>query len=272
MKNVLELASYYDAFFIDIWGVLHESKKVYPEAASHLVTLQQMRKTIILVSNAPRRSANVEKFLKEDLGFTKGIHYNEILTSGESFFIKSQSFEAGRVFYIGEPKDKNLILQIPHLHCVSEITKDIDFAAATSGQENEDMILQSLLFHKIPFFCLNPDLFIKTKDGKLEPCAGSLAKKYADQGGEVIYFGKPYSLIYEYAFDILRKIKPDIDKKRILAIGDGMETDIKGANSAQIDSALCLCGLPSFELQKGVSLEDFISGFSWKPTYFIKNL
>lgn len=262
--------SNYDFIILDIWGVIHSSGILFDGVLERLLLLQSQKKNVILVSNAPRRAKKVEGFLQEKMGLTKGIHYNYIMTSGESFVLESEDSTPKVALYIGEKKDIDLFTDLSKIKITENETDPFDIIVVTGVTTNTDYIGLSK-FVKLckPLYCINPDVFIVKSDGALEHCAGFLAQQYKEIGGDVIYFGKPYSTIYKQVF----KLIPNISKERVIAVGDGMETDILGANNFGITSALCLAGLPSHEIGQGnTSLEDFLSQFPFKPAFIIKNL
>jgi len=90
--------------------------------------------------------------------------------------------------------------------------------------------------------CANPDIQVRIGD-KLHWCAGALAQIYEQEGGQVVYPGKPHKAIYDLAFDTLAGLGLSVDKARILAIGDSPKTDMRGAASQGIDSLYVGTGL-----------------------------
>ena len=264
-NSVLEVSSQYKGFILDIWGVLHSSGVPFEGVLNNLTELKKQGKKVILLSNAPRRASSVEAFLATSPKINKGEHYDDILTSGELFYLETKdNFKNKSVIYIGSERDLPLMQNLG----VNLVESGGEVAIITGFMPNVDDILHKILQNKTPLYCVNPDIFIKKQDGSMEECAGFLAEKYKKMGGEVIYFGKPYLPIYSKVMDFFE----NIEKEDILAIGDGMETDILGANNFGITNALCLAGLPSFELSKGILLEDYISQFPSKPNFFIKSL
>jgi HAD superfamily hydrolase (TIGR01459 family) len=271
-KNILDISKNYKSFIIDVWGVLHASGIPFEGVFKSLEALQENGKHVILVSNAPRRSSKVESFLKDTVGVIRGKHYNDILTSGETFFIKMGEYKLKKVFYIGPEKDMDILKDLHNFSLTKNLTESFDFAVITGIESSFEETLQLLREENKVLYCLNPDIFITKSDGSTEECAGFIAKKYQNIGGEVIYFGKPYDLIYNMAYKKLQLLNPALQKNEILGIGDGMETDILGASNFEIDSCLCLAGLPSKELEKGVSLDEFLSSFEAKPNFMIEKL
>lgn len=269
-KTVVEIIEKYDAIMLDVWGVLHASGILYKNT---LPSIQEIRKRgvkILLISNAPRRSAKLMAFLAE-LGIIQGVHYDDAITSGESFFLQMKNRNSCRAFYLGLSKDLETFAKIPNIKITHDIEESYDFAVATGMVPGYKEILLNLLEKKKPLHCLNPDIIIIKSNKEEEKCAGFIASEYKKMGGNVLYYGKPDHLIYEQGLDILKTLKPDITKQKILAVGDGMETDILGANNFGIDSALCLTGIPS-AIQTNISIEEYIGHFAVRPKFILDGL
>jgi HAD superfamily hydrolase (TIGR01459 family) len=88
----------------------------------------------------------------------------------------------------------------------------------------------------LAMICANPDVVVRW-GGRLVYCAGALAEAYERLGGRVIYGGKPHPPIYNLALLRFEAVagRP-IDRRRVLAIGDGVKTDIAGANMNRLDA------------------------------------
>jgi HAD superfamily hydrolase (TIGR01459 family) len=267
-NTILDVNTNYKGIILDIWGVLHSSGIPFDGVHQALIELRKRGKKILLVSNAPRRSNVVEDFLKASINVKKGLHFDGILTSGELFFsIMSKRNSKDKAFYIGPEKDLQ-ITQSLNLKFTQNLSHNPVIAVLTGTVDGWAEMLKQIKSLNLPLYCLNPDIFIVKKDGSEEECAGFVALEYKKMGGEVIYFGKPYNQIYQQAMEFFK----DFTKEEIIAVGDGMETDIKGANDFGIRSALCLAGLPSVELAKGTALNDFMAKFDAKPDFIIKSL
>ena len=234
IKGVQEIHSRYDAFFIDLWGVIHNGIKVYPEAINVLKKLNELNKRFVLISNAPRPSKSVEKYLinlKIDKKFLKNL-----FTSGEAALQTLKSNVYGEKFYhLGPKRDFDLIKGLEK----NKTSLDkCDFILCTGLFENEMNSLkyyENLLkkYTQLKMLCTNPDLIVH-RGTKKEYCAGSVAKEFEKLGGKVIYFGKPYPEIYNFC---LKK------NENILAIGDNIRTDIVGANNMKFDSLFITGGI-----------------------------
>ncbi|MFT6106397.1 MAG: HAD superfamily hydrolase (TIGR01459 family) [Rickettsiales bacterium] len=247
-KDLSAIADNYDCFILDIWGVLHDGTHVYEGAVERLEYLRKRNKKICLLSNAPRRAQKVVELL-ENLGMKREL-YDFILTSGEATH-KSlfDSKNSENYYYIGPEKDADLLHGLG-CNLVSD-ANDAKFALVTGFDDgNYDIStkipqLKAALANNLPLICSNPDLTVIKKTGEELLCAGIIANEYKKMGGKVTYFGKPHKLVYDQVF----KLFSNVDKYKILAVGDGLETDILGANKNQIDSALIGGGILANKLK-----------------------
>ena len=90
----------------------------------------------------------------------------------------------------------------------------------------------------MPMICANPDIVIHRGE-TLIYCAGALARRYEELGGAVVYAGKPYPPIYDRALALAERARgAPVDRRRVLAIGDGMKTDIAGRGAARARRAV----------------------------------
>ena len=245
----------HDLIYIDIWGVVHNGIKLYENAVNVLDNLFQLNKEYILLTNAPRPNRTVKNFLSE-MGLSKN-HCDRVYTSGEAALrYLEKNLGNLKFFHIGSPKDFDLFLSFKK-NKTEEIEK-CDFILCTGLFEDS---VQNLNYYKELFsknkkpkmICTNPDLIVD-RGNKREFCAGSVAKIYEKEGGEVDYFGKPYPLVY--------KLSANISDKRILCIGDNLNTDIKGANTQNFKS-LFITGL----IHKNENLNEIYKLYNVKANY-----
>ena len=234
IKGLSRIHEKYDTFFIDLWGVVHNGIQVYPRAIEVLEKLNELNKRFVLMSNAPRPSKNVEKFLLK-INMKKDLIKN-IFTSGEAALQSLQNNTYGKYFYhLGPQRDNSLFEGLEKNK--KELHK-ADFILCTGFLDNYEDTLEyykSFLkkYSHLKMVCTNPDLVVH-RGLKKEYCAGTLAEIFKELGGEVIYFGKPYAEIYSFC------IKKN---ETILVIGDNIRTDIKGANNMKLDSLLITAGI-----------------------------
>jgi len=224
----------YDVFFIDLWGVVHNGLQLYSEAIGVLENLNRLNKRFVLLSNAPRPSKNVEKFLlslKMDKIFVK-----TVFTSGEVALKSLEKNIYGEKFYhLGPKRDNDLFKGFEKN---KRSLEESDFILCTGFFEDKE---DSLDFYKdllkkntqLKMVCTNPDLIVHRGSSK-EYCAGTLAAIFEKLGGKVVYFGKPYPAIYNFC------IKKN---ETVLVIGDNIRTDIKGANNMKFNSLFITGGI-----------------------------
>jgi HAD superfamily hydrolase (TIGR01459 family) len=253
-NNSLDISASYDHFILDIWGVIHDGTSTYEGVVENITKLKQEGKRIYFLSNAPRRAAKVIVTL-EKFGITDKI-YDFVMTSGEATYLSlKQDQENGfknygqNYYYIGPDKDKDLLDGLKYNE-VKEIDSanfaivtGFDHDLSTKDEKIED--LKNCLKHNLTLICVNPDLIVVKQTGQEMLCGGLIAQQYEEMGGNVIYFGKPYKEVYDTIFS-LANIS---DQDRIVAIGDSIITDIKGANNNNIDSALIGGGILSADLK-----------------------
>ena len=254
----------YDLFFIDIWGVVHNGIKLYDNSIEVLENLSNLNKEFILLTNAPRPSSTVVNFLKK-MGLNK--FFENVFTSGEAalkYLIKDlknkKFFHIGpstRDFDLFRSFEKNKVLNI----------KDADYLLCSGlfDDHSDNLNYYKSLFSEHiskKMICTNPDLIVDRGD-KREYCAGSVAKIFEEIKGEVIYFGKPYPPVYN--------LSSETKNKKVLCIGDNLNTDIKGANIQNYDSLLITNGIHRYEISK-IKLNNVIEKYKAKVDYFQTDL
>jgi len=265
IKGLSQIQGKYDAFLIDLWGVVHNGVELYPNAVEVLKNLNKFNKRFVLISNAPRPSKSVEKYLlnlKMDKIFLKNV-----FTSGEAALQTLKKNSYGKKFYhIGPQRDKDLISGLEKNQTVIE---KCDFILCTGLFENEEASLdyyKNLLkkYTKLIMVCTNPDLIVH-RGSQSEYCAGSIALTFEKLGGKIVYFGKPYPEIYNFC------IKKN---ETILAVGDNIRTDIKGANIMKFDSLFITGGIHRNEFTNS-SIKDYdkiLKKYKVKVNYYQEKL
>ena len=245
LKKFKNISNMYDVYFIDLWGVIHNGINLFDNAITVLDELKKQQKKVVLISNAPRPSNTVKKFLKK-LNFDLDL-IDLLVTSGDITKNYIQKNKKKTFYHLGPVKDKDLFEGINNISSNINETQEIictglvdKIGGNISDYEN---LFKSWILKEKTFVCANPDEVV-SRGNDIEFCAGALAKYYKKLGGTVLYFGKPYEDIYNFAkFNIEKKIGLIIEKKRILAIGDNLKTDISGAQNFNIDSLLILNGI-----------------------------
>jgi len=233
----------YDIFYIDLWGVVHNGIELHKKAIKTLEEINRENKSYVLLTNAPRPSKTVKAFL-EKMGMDKKIR-ERIYSSGEAAlsYLKKKHLDE-KFYHIGPPRDFDLFLDFEkdRIKNINEST----YLLCTGLFEDHD---EDLYFYKELFknninkkmICTNPDLIVD-KGEKRELCAGSVALVFEKMGGKVIYFGKPFPEVYKQSIDS--------KNKKVLSIGDNLNTDIKGANLLNYDSLIISNGIHKDEIKK----------------------
>lgn len=240
------IADNYDALLCDVWGVLHNGKKAYPGVPQALANFRAKGGHVLLLSNAPRPSDALPAMF-ENLGIPQDV-YDGILTSGDATKSCLASHEYGAACYhIGPDRDLALFEDTGVARVGEEEAGFIlvtgPFDDEVEGPEDYRAQFERLTARGLPLICANPDIVVERGDRHIY-CAGALARLYGELGGKVIYFGKPHGPVYGIARERLAGFagRP-VPDTRILAIGDGPLTDIKGANDTGIDALFITGGI-----------------------------
>jgi HAD superfamily hydrolase (TIGR01459 family) len=250
------LAERYDGFILDLWGVIHDGVNAFPHAVDCLARLREAGKRTLLLSNVPRPN-DAARTLMRGMGIPDDL-YGEILTSGEAVRRALQRppdlwwAELGqRVFHLGPDRDRGVMAGLS-LTQVAE-PSDANFVLNTGPDDHRnptDMaefeeVLLDCARHRLPMICANPDLQV-IRGGVRVLCAGSLALRYLELGGDVRSIGKPDPAIYQPVLQTL-----DLPVGRVLAVGDSLHTDIAGAAGVDIAACWVLGGVHGTALADG---------------------
>ena len=241
-KGLNSIADNYDLFYIDLWGVVHNGINLHKQAIRVLEELVKMEKKFVLLTNAPRPTNIVTRQL-EKMGMKK-ILRDHVFTSGQAalLFLK-KNYRWKIFFHIGPPKDFDLFNDFREFK-QNEINKSEYLLCSGLFEDHfEDLgYYKNLLEQHIDktMICTNPDLIVDKGDTR-ELCAGSVAMVFEKMGGKVVYFGKPHQEVYDLSIDN--------SNKKILAIGDNLNTDIRGANLLNYDSLLISNGIHKEEIK-----------------------
>ena len=246
-----EISDRYDAILCDIWGVLHNGVDSFPQAAQALASFRRRGGVVVLITNAPRPSALVHRELLK-LGIPRNA-FDAIVTSGDVTIGLIEERINVPVLHIGPARDFGLFDSAAEASGRQPTLASLEEAryALCTGLRNDDTEtpddyeaeLHVMADRLMPMICANPDVVIH-RGADLVYCAGALARRYEDIGGSVIYAGKPYLPIYRRALALAeRACGRAIDRRRVLAIGDGMVTDIAGAAGAGLDALFVTHGI-----------------------------
>jgi len=249
-----DIAADYDAILCDVWGVIRDGRSLLPEALDALRRFRAEGKRVALVSNSPRRSPSLESLLAQMGAGDEG--WDAVVTSGDATHAVLRAMAPGPAYKLGPDWDDPLYedtgLDFAPLEEARFIscTGLIDYERE-SVEDYRD-VLQEAKLRGLPMVCANPDKLVQVGD-RLLPCGGALAEAYEALGGETIYAGKPHPPIYDLARERLEAAdNGPLARDRILAIGDGPETDIAGANREGVDALFVTAGILS---------GDFVHGF-----------
>lgn len=244
------LAADYDVVLSDIWGVVHNGLVSFPHACDALMRMRARGAIVVLVTNAPRPSDSVMRQL--DRLHVPREAYDAVVSSGDVTRGVIEERRGKTVFHLGPEHDRSIFTG---LNVQFAPLESADYVIC-SGLDDDDQDtpddyrdrLEIMLKRKLFMVCGNPDVVVERGD-KLVYCAGSVADLYATMGGEVLYAGKPYRPIYDMA---LAKAEAAAGKRipraRVLAVGDSVRTDLKGARTAGIDFLFVTSGIHAEEL------------------------
>ena len=248
LNGFAQLASEYDGFVLDLWGVIHDGVNAFPHAVDCLAHLREAGKKTLLLSNVPRPNDAVRAMMRR-MGIEDEL-YTDILTSGEAVRRALQSPPddwwaalGQRVFHLGPDRDKPVLEGLPLISVANPAEADFVLNTGPDDHRNpSDMnefepVLQDCARHRLPMICGNPDLEV-IRGGVRVLCAGSLAIRYEELGGDVRSLGKPDPAIYA---PVLAQLA--LPKSRVLAVGDSLRTDIAGATAVGLATCWVLDGL-----------------------------
>lgn len=246
ITQLSEVAHAYDAVLCDIWGVLHNGRESWPSAYQAIKAFKESRGPVILISNSPRPRADLIAQLSS-LGVPED-SYTDVVSSGDATRFELEARRPGPAFAIGHPREKAYydglglaLVEDPKQAAFISCTGLFD--DETEVPEDYRTLFEPLAAARLPFVCANPDRIVQ-RGSKIIYCAGALADLYAELGGQVIMAGKPYRPIYDLAFAKLQDLMGTVPAPdRILAIGDGLPTDILGANQQGLDALFIAAGI-----------------------------
>jgi HAD superfamily hydrolase (TIGR01459 family) len=235
-----DIASKYSHFLLDMWGVVHNGVEALPGAIDCLENLKLDHKHILFLTNSSRPNEDLAQLISK-MGIHQGVHYDYIHSSGdavlEGLHNANNDFAGKKYYYLGDTVHGHPLLPLVPGQQVSSL-EEADYVLFTALTPLTDVVLEEALKLDLPLLCSNPDV-VAIHGNNLSYCPGLAAQKYEKKGGIVIYYGKPYPPIYESA---LKKLgAPSL--KEVLAVGDGLHTDIQGANTMKIDSVFVHSGI-----------------------------
>lgn len=282
ITNLSEISDRYDALFVDLWGCIHNGLEPFADAVTAMQEYRGNGGKVVFVTNAPRHRGSVAKQL-DKIGVADD-SWDVIATSGDSArFAMFNGAVGSKVYFIGQPHDQTFfdpleivedpvaIEQVP-----LEEAEGIVCCGPFDPQADPAVMRPEFLYAKqkgLKLLCANPDIVVDRGDTR-EWCAGALAALYTEMGGESLYFGKPHPPIYDLARRRLAALGKSVPDDRILCIGDGVLTDIRGAMGEDIDSLFISGGLAAAETKTSQqpdadALEAYLAKEMVSPTYTI---
>ncbi|MEO9514211.1 MAG: TIGR01459 family HAD-type hydrolase [Paracoccaceae bacterium] len=256
VEHLSDISDRYDALLVDLWGCVHNGVKAFPDAVAALQAYRKRGGKVVLLTNAPRPRADVAKQMLK-FGVPDD-SWDVIVTSGDS--ARSAMFRGAvgeKVWFMGqETTDMGFFEPLKIIDEPTEVTRvplenaqGIVCTGPFNPHNDPDELRPQLLMAKqmgLKLLCANPDIVVDRGEVR-EWCAGAVAKLYTEMGGESLYFGKPHPPIYDLARRRLFALGEDIPDTSILAIGDGILTDVKGAMGEDIDCLFITGGLAAAE-------------------------
>ena len=263
LNHLSEIFDNYDTFIIDLWGVIHNGVTLNSNAIEAIEQLKINSKKIVFLSNAPRPSSKVINFLLK-MNMSKK-YLSNVMTSGEAAMYAINKKQFGKLFFhLGPTRDTSIFEKVKSNK--TDIER-CDFILCTGLYDDHDndldyykKLLKKYITKKL--VCTNPDLTVHRGDVE-ELCAGSVAKVFEEMGGEVVYFGKPYKEVYNMCFS---------SKEKVLAIGDNLRTDIKGANNLNVDCVFISEGVHRDEFKDISELDELLNKYKVKANFFQREL
>ena len=251
IAGLAPIASRYDLILCDVWGVVHNGVAAFPEAVAALQRARAQGATVILISNAPRPGAVIRKQL-DGLGVPHGGAYDTIIASGDVTREELAKRPGARLYHLGPERDhpnyEGLDLKLVPLEEAELVVCTGFFDDNKETPDDYRDMLARLRERGLPMICANPDIVVERGD-RLIWCAGALAERYAALGGEVVYAGKPYAPVYKSALAMAARIRGSaVERARVLAIGDGIRTDLLGAVAQGFDTLFVFGGIHAVEV------------------------
>jgi HAD superfamily hydrolase (TIGR01450 family) len=273
-----DVTANYDVILCDVWGVLHNGIDAFPAASEALTAARKAGVTVVLITNSPRPAPGVITQLRA-IGVADDA-YDRIITSGD---VTRTLIAAGpkKVFLLGPERDMPLLEGLD-VEAVAADQADCIvctgfFDDETEVPEDYTAMLTEFAARKVPLICANPDLVVE-RGHRLIPCAGAVAAYYTTLGGETRIAGKPHAPIYAATLAAAGEARGSAtDTARVLAIGDGMPTDVRGAIDAGLDLLYISGGIHAAEYSPTgttdePALHDFLKRENAAPKFWMQRL
>ncbi len=287
--NFADISGEYELALVDLWGCVHDGYTIFRAAEAALIAYRQAGGRVVLVTNAPRPAAGVRERL-DQMGLSHDA-YDAIATSGDA--AQDAMFRGAvgrRVWHLGPPdKDEGFFNDVPDWAASEDPIIRVPFDEAegiictgpidemTETPEDYRGRLLSAKVRGLKLLCANPDLVVDYGDKRIY-CAGAIAQIYDQMGGESLYFGKPHPPIYDLARRRAVEAGLRFSDDRIIAIGDGIHTDVRGGQAEGLDTLFITGGLAAEEFGDDVENPDaqmlapWLDQMGQAPTFTIGRL
>jgi len=252
IPGLFALAGRYDVLLCDVWGVIHNGREAFPGPCKTLARWRAEQGPVILVSNSPRPCAEVAEQL-DGLGVPRGA-WSALVTSGDATRALLAERAPGPAYAIGPPRDaplyEGLGLEFVPLERAAFISCTGPFDDETETPEDYRARFETGVARGLTMICANPDKVVQRGE-RLIYCGGALAELYQAMGGEVVMAGKPHPPIYAASLARAAELagRP-VDCRRVLAIGDGVATDLVGAAAQDLDALFIAGGIHAAEARR----------------------
>lgn len=251
IESFEQISGRYRAILCDLWGCYHDGLMPFPAAVAALRRYREAGGLVVLLTNAPRPAASVKVFL-DRIG-APADSYDAIMSSGAACQRAMASGRHGQRFhYVGPARDLHMLTDLK----LRDLPLDEADAILCTGLEDDTVEtpehyagrLADWAARGLPMLCANPDIIVDRGETRLW-CAGALAKAYEAAGGKVTWFGKPHLPTYDQALDLIEEhLGEAVPEEEIVAVGDGIGTDVKGAEEYGLDVVFVTGGLAAAEM------------------------
>ena len=246
LAGLSDIAADYDILLCDVWGVIHNGRESWPEACAALTRFNEAGGHVVLISNSPRPGPGMIVQM-DALGVPRD-SWRAVVTSGDATRMELARRAPGPAWVIGPDRDWPLYdgLGLDSAHGAADaafisVTGMIDDETETPEDYRDRLAAGAA--RDLEMICANPDRVVQRGD-RLIYCGGALADLYESLGGRVTMAGKPFGPIYDLALhegaDLLGR---PVDRSRVLCIGDGVVTDVLGANKQALDCLFIAQGI-----------------------------
>jgi HAD superfamily hydrolase (TIGR01459 family) len=257
VTGLADLADRYDVLLCDVWGVIHNGRESFPVPCAALQQWRAERGPVVLISNSPRPADAVVSQL-DQLGVPRSA-WSAFVTSGDATRRLLSERAPGPAWIVGPDRDwplyEGLGLQTagPETAAFVSVTGPVD--DTREGPEDYREALSKAAARDLEMVCANPDRVVQRGD-QLIYCGGALADVYESLGGKVLMAGKPFAPIYDLSLEAAAEaLGRPADRSRVLCIGDGVQTDVEGAQAQGLDCLFIAAGIHAADLMQDGRLD-----------------